>query len=68
MIIRRLWKITGRHRLLQERLLRKAMREAYISERSILIEINHVDGWSAVNGIKLPIIYPLSFARRARGL
>nr|WP_321278083.1 hypothetical protein [uncultured Vibrio sp.] len=51
----------GRNILKQEAMLRLALKEEGLNYKHFTIEIDHVNGYNYVNGVRLPIIYPRSF-------
>lgn len=49
--------------LLQEILARQSLRELGVSYNSL--QVNHLDGINAVDGVDLDVLYPLSWVRRS---
>ncbi len=60
-----IYRILGVNILKQEALLRLALKEKKLNYKDYDIEIDHINGYNYINGVKLPIIFPDSFFTNA---
>jgi hypothetical protein len=60
--------IFKKHKLKQEALLRRALKEEGLLRGDVEIKVDHLLGKSTVNGIEVGLIYPKSFIRKSKKL